>query len=904
MRLQHRTLLITSAAVAAMVGALWFAGARAITSSFERLEDEAVRATAKRAKSVVVNAHQELSLRASDWGGWDECYNFIQGKNPGFRDEFLQPDPVRRLGASMIFFLDTKGTLTHSFAMSRDLQPVPFSSALASRDWSDISLATAEPLGTTRSGIVLTTAGPLILGAAQVLHTDSSGPCLGTLVLARWVDEHEASTLAEAVHLPVRFDVSHAAGKEEAPERTRIVDDAAIAGAFEIPMLSGDAALVGELTIPRDIASEGRHAVAMVRDCLIVAGVGFGWLVYFMIGRLVLRRVSRLAEGASAIAATRDLSKRFELGCHSGPGGGPTRECRIWGRDEINHLSGDMNLMLDQLQAMDQEVRSAKSRAELASEAKTRFLASMSHEIRTPLNGIIGFADMLRRNAETDEAERAEWVGIIHGSATHLLGMLNDVLDYSKLDAGSMRLEVLECDVRTLVWEVRALMSSKASDKGLTLGVEIDPETPETIRTDPTRLRQVLVNLTSNAVKFTEAGGVRIDIGPGHSTRTMRFRVVDTGIGMSPGQVGQLFRPFAQADDSISRRFGGTGLGLAICKTLAGMLGGDISVQSTPGKGSAFTLEVACDLKPGESLEHAGTTGAESASARDWESTKPLSGKTILVVDDTLANRKLFQLTLERAGARVTLAEDGAKGIQAALGGAGPHDVILMDMQMPVHDGMTATRTLRERGIKAPIVALTAHASGVGRAQAMEAGCVGYLCKPIEAGRLVHAVVEFAEGRGVDAAGGIDAPITRVEIESSGDPLAELRAIDDPKVREIAEDWLTTVPDRLEKMKAALAANDAAELARLAHAVRGTAGTLELNAFMGPAGDLEDLAIAERLSECAGQIREMQRLLDAVTEPQPASPPKQEPAGSHLLGEESRELAKKIRPRHVIYRGS
>ncbi len=902
MRLQHRTLLITSAAVAAMVGALWFAGARAITSSFERLEDEAVRATARRAKSVVINAHHELALRASDWGGWDECYEFIAGANPGFQGEFLQPDPVRRLGASMIFFLDTQGKLIHPFAIDRSLQPAAFSPALADRDWSDVSLARVEPLGATRSGIVMTTAGPLIVGAAQVLHSDSTGPCLGTLVLARWVDEHEAGNLAEAVHLPVRFDVATSGGGVEAPERTRIVDDASIAGAFEIPMLSGGQALVGELTIPRDIANEGRHAVAMVRDSLVVAGVGFGWLVYFMIGRLVLRRVSRLAEGASEIAATRDLSKRFELGCRSGPGGASTRECRLWGRDEINDLSGDMNLMLDQLQAMDQEVRSAKSRAETASEAKTRFLASMSHEIRTPLNGIIGFADMLRRNAETDEAERAEWVGIIHGSATHLLGMLNDVLDYSKLDAGSMRLEVLECDVRTLVWEVRALMSSRASDKGLTLGVEIDPETPEAIRTDPTRLRQVLMNLTSNAVKFTQAGGVRIEIGPGQSVRTMRFRVVDTGIGMSPGQIGQLFRPFAQADDSIARRFGGTGLGLAICKTLAGMLGGDISVQSAPGKGSAFTLEVACDLKPGESIECGGGTGAESAGARDWESTKPLSGRSVLVVDDTLANRKLFQLMLERAGARVTLAVDGAQGIQAAL--AGSHDVILMDMQMPVHDGMTATRTLRERGVRVPIVALTAHASGVGRAQAMEAGCVGYLCKPIEAGRLVHAVVEFAEGRGVDAAGGIDAPITRVEIESGGDPLAELRAIDDPRVREIAEDWLGTVGERLEKMKAALAANDAAELARLAHAVRGTAGTLELNSFMGPAGELEDLAIAERLGECAGQIREMQRLLDAVTAPQPGSVARAEAAGAHLLGEESRELARRIRPRHVIYRGS
>ncbi len=385
--------------------------------------------------------------------------------------------------------------------------------------------------------------------------------------------------------------------------------------------------------------------------------------------------------------------------------------------------------------------RQAQTRALVAGEAKDRFLAHMSHELRSPLTAILGFADLLAAD-ETSPAERAQHARTIRRNGQHLLAIISDVLDLSKIEAGKMSAERLSVSPCELVAEVVALLGPQARAKGLTLLSEFAWPLPDTITTDPLRLRQVLVNLVGNAVKFTQRGGVVIalDTRAGGRGQSLRIRVIDTGIGLSPEQMGRLFGSFAQAEGDTTRRFGGTGLGLNISRQLARLMGGDISVSSGPHAGSTFQvlLPLAGDERtlfapPPRTLPHEqGPAPAADPS---------LAGLRVLVVDDGPDNVRLFGLLLTKAGAQVESAPDGHEGVEAACAAereGRPFDIVLMDVQMPRLDGYQATRLLRERGYMRPIVALTANAMAGDRQRCLAAGCTHYLSKPVDRRLLVE----------------------------------------------------------------------------------------------------------------------------------------------------------------------
>ncbi|NUQ66336.1 MAG: PAS domain S-box protein [Pirellulales bacterium] len=395
--------------------------------------------------------------------------------------------------------------------------------------------------------------------------------------------------------------------------------------------------------------------------------------------------------------------------------------------------------------------------AESATRAKSEFLANMSHEIRTPMTAILGFSEVLLAEPGLDHAPpaRVEALKTIQRNGRYLLELINDILDLSKIEAGKLDIERVECDLMHLVREVVRLMQVRADAKGIDLSLEGAGPVPERITTDPTRLRQILINLTGNAIKFTATGGVRLIVRTavnGGGLPSVRFDVVDTGIGMTPDQQNRLFRPFTQGETSTNRKYGGTGLGLAISKRLAAMLGGDIAVCSTAGKGSTFTVTI--DPGPLQSARMLDDP-APNTVRQDEDRCRPPKQHAgpdcrVLLAEDTPDIRRLIAALLKLSGAEVVTAENGEDAVREALAAqqdGHPFDLILMDMQMPVVDGYGATRQLRLAGYAGRIVALTAHAMNGDREKCLEAGCDGYLAKPVDRDRLAALVQESGSTR-------------------------------------------------------------------------------------------------------------------------------------------------------------
>jgi signal transduction histidine kinase/FixJ family two-component response regulator len=453
-------------------------------------------------------------------------------------------------------------------------------------------------------------------------------------------------------------------------------------------------------------------------------------------------------------------------------GGDYSLHVKKHGRDEMGVLCDGFNTMLDQIKVARDELQHAHdeleqrvvertkdlqialSAAEAANRAKSDFLANMSHEIRTPMTAILGYLDLIAdgcpKHCEFGSDEMDDHIETVRRNGAHLLTVINDILDVSKIEAGKMIMERVECSLPMAVAEVASLMHCRAVEKGLTLDVVYYGSIPETICTDYTRLHQILINLVGNAVKFTEAGGIRLAVSLVESARDGRanlcFEITDTGVGMSQEQLGKVFQAFTQADETMTRRFGGTGLGLTISRGLIEALGGTLSVDSELGSGSTFRFTI--DTGPLEGVrmlenrhEAQAFDIAEPAQEKP-QATAKISAR-LLLCEDAPDNQRFITSLLKKAGIDVTVADDGQIGMDKALEAreAGQaFDVILMDMQMPVMDGYTATRKLRRAGYTNPIIALTAHAMSHDRQKCVDAGCDDFASKPIDRANLLAMI--------------------------------------------------------------------------------------------------------------------------------------------------------------------
>ena len=411
---------------------------------------------------------------------------------------------------------------------------------------------------------------------------------------------------------------------------------------------------------------------------------------------------------------------------------------------------------LTERKRVEEQLRVAKEIAEAATRSKSEFLANMSHEIRTPMTAILGFAENLLE-PDLSESERLNASQTIHRNGQYLLRIINDILDLSKIEAGRMTVEHVTCSPCQLVADVASLVRVRAGAKGLPFKIECTGPMPETIQTDPIRLRQILLNLIGNAVKFTEVGSVRLITQMAGDTErpAVQFDVVDTGTGMTQKQVANLFQPFTQADASTSRRFGGTGLGLVISKRLANMLGGDIwVVESQPNRGTRFRATVATGPLDGVAMIDDPLTATavrtEGKEGERAESPARLDNRRILLAEDGPDNQRLIAHVLKKAGAEVIVVDNGERAVhavEASIEEQAPFDTVLMDMQMPVMDGYEATRRLRQVQYDRPIIALTAHAMSTDRDKCIESGCNDYASKPVDRQALIALINHYIEAR-------------------------------------------------------------------------------------------------------------------------------------------------------------